>query len=61
MTQPESEPDGPQDEPAGGENACDLHRVCDACGALEDGPPPPVCARCGAARTGEATSAPAGL
>ena len=50
MNQPE--PDGPADEPAGGETACDLHRVCDACGALEDGPPPPVCARCGAPRTG---------
>ena len=41
------------DEPEelGGGPACDLHRVCETCGALEDGPPPPVCGRCGAVRS----------
>jgi hypothetical protein len=41
-----------QEEPSGGETACALHRVCDACGALEDGPPQPVCGRCGSPRDG---------
>ena len=52
MTQREPEADRPPEETGGGETACDLHRVCDACGALEDGPPPAVCARCGAPRAG---------
>jgi hypothetical protein len=38
------------EEQDGGETACALHRVCDACGALEDGPPLAVCCRCGATR-----------
>ncbi len=55
MTDPEPRADEPpqqaQDRPEA-EAACALHRVCDACGALEDGPPPPVCGRCGALRAG---------
>jgi rubrerythrin len=35
--------------PAGGP-VCWLARVCDACGALADGPPEPACPRCGATR-----------
>jgi DNA-binding MarR family transcriptional regulator len=31
----------------GGDSVCWLERVCDDCGALVDGPPEPVCARCG--------------
>jgi hypothetical protein len=52
VTQPEPDDQRPADEEAGGEAACALHRVCDACGALEEGPPQPVCGRCGAARPG---------
>ena len=55
MTQRRPDADRPpadEGEPAGGESACALHRVCDACGALEDGPPQPVCGRCGAVRAG---------
>ena len=55
MTQPEPRPERPgtdEGEGAGGEAACALHRVCDACGALEDGPPAAVCGRCGTARAG---------
>jgi hypothetical protein len=52
QSDPESASAPEPDEPAGGETACDLHRVCDACGALEDGPVPPVCVRCGAPRAG---------
>ena len=54
MTEPRSgvEPPPADEQEAGGETACDLHRVCDACGALEDGPPALVCGRCGAARDG---------
>ena len=51
VTGPECDPDEER-EPPGGAAACDLHRVCDACGALEDGPPAPVCGRCGTARAG---------
>ena len=55
MTQPctgaEDRPADSAEEP-GGEAACALHRVCEACGALEDGPPASVCGRCGTARTG---------
>ena len=51
MSEPDPDVDREPDLP-GGEAACALHRVCDACGALEDGPPPPVCARCGAPRGG---------
>lgn len=29
---------------------CWLERVCDACGGLGDGPPAPVCGRCGTPR-----------
>ena len=47
MTEPEAEP---LPEESGGEAACALHRVCEACGALEDGPPAPVCPRCGTVR-----------
>jgi hypothetical protein len=28
--------DGPEDDPAGGEDACWLDRVCEACGRLPD-------------------------
>ena len=54
MTDPGTgvEPTPADEQQAGGEAACALHRVCDACGALEDGPPAPVCGRCGAARAG---------
>ena len=55
MTDPQPSAEAvPADEvaDAGGEAACALHRVCESCGALEDGPPPPVCGRCGAARAG---------
>ena len=57
MTEPErATSQEPQRVPghgqAGGEAACALHRVCEDCGALEDGPPAPVCPRCGAARGG---------
>ena len=48
---------GPSDQGAdeaalheGGDPVCWLEQVCDACGALSDGPPAPVCPRCGAAR-----------
>ena len=34
---------------AAGDPVCWLERVCERCGALEDGLPPPVCARCGTA------------
>lgn len=51
MSDPE-QPVQPTEEQDGGETACALHRVCDACGALEDGPPLPVCSRCGTARAG---------
>jgi hypothetical protein len=50
MTEPEQGAEPTEQD--GGDTACALHRVCDACGALEDGPPLPVCGRCGAARTG---------
>ena len=43
-------PGAPADEEPAGDPVCWLERVCDACGALEDGPPAPVCARCGAPR-----------
>jgi hypothetical protein len=54
VTEPRSgvEPPAEDEHDVGGEAACALHRVCDACGALEDGPPSPVCGRCGAARPG---------
>ena len=55
MTQAEPSPEhlraGEAEEP-GGEAACALHRVCDACGALEVGPPTRVCGRCGSVRPG---------
>jgi rubrerythrin len=35
-------------EPAGGEPACLLDRVCDACGRMADAAPPTTCPRCGA-------------
>ena len=38
------------DDAPAGDPVCWLERVCDACGALEDGPPAPGCARCGAPR-----------
>lgn len=51
--QPSVEPlPADEGEEPGGEAACALHRVCDACGTLEQGPLRPVCGRCGAARTG---------
>lgn len=34
----------------GGDTACWLERVCDTCGGLADGPPAPVCERCGTSR-----------
>ncbi|MCW2678907.1 MAG: hypothetical protein JWM62_308 [Frankiales bacterium] len=37
----------PADDEAVGDPVCWLERVCDDCGALADGPPEPVCARCG--------------
>ena len=43
-------PDDEQER--GGEAACALSRVCEGCGALEDGPPTPVCGRCGTSRAG---------
>jgi hypothetical protein len=55
VTQAEPSPEHPdagEGEEPGGEAACALHRVCDACGALEDGPPAPVCRRCGTVRAG---------
>lgn len=53
MTEPStSAEDLPAPEDAVGDPACALHRVCEACGALEDGPPAPVCGRCGTARPG---------
>ena len=48
-TQPHDPQDQPE-EPSGGDPVCWLERVCDGCGALADGPPEPVCPRCGAAR-----------
>lgn len=36
---------------AGGDAVCWLERVCDRCGALDDGPPTAVCERCGAPRS----------
>ena len=42
-------PPRPDDADKGGDSACWLERVCDACGALPDGPPKPVCDRCGSA------------
>ena len=39
----------PADDEAG-DAVCWLERVCERCGALEDGPPRPACPRCGAAR-----------
>jgi hypothetical protein len=36
------------DGDAGGDAACWLARVCDACGALVEAPLPAVCWRCGA-------------
>jgi hypothetical protein len=44
------EPDEPDEPAGGGESACALHRVCDVCGGLPDGPPLPACGRCGAVR-----------
>jgi hypothetical protein len=35
-------------EPEGGEPACLLDRVCDACGRMADAAPPTTCPRCGA-------------
>jgi ribosomal protein L40E len=32
------------------DSVCWLERVCEACGALDDGPPAPVCGRCGTPR-----------
>jgi hypothetical protein len=55
VTEPETrvgEPPEPVPDLPDGEAACALHRVCEACGALEDGPPQPVCGRCGAPRAG---------
>ena len=49
MSEPEQRAER-SDEQDSGETACALHRVCDACGALEDGPPLPACGRCGAVR-----------
>jgi hypothetical protein len=36
-------------EPEGGDAACWMHRVCAACGALQDTAPFDRCERCGAA------------
>ena len=48
MTSPERSPaDLPDD--AGGDPACWMHRVCDACGRLADEDPPTTCPGCGAA------------
>ena len=38
------------DDDRPGDPVCWLERVCERCGGLEDGPPGPVCPRCGAAR-----------
>jgi hypothetical protein len=35
-----------EEDEEGGDSVCWLERVCDACGALADGLPEPVCARC---------------
>ena len=51
MTEPERQGERVPEED-GGEAACALHRVCEVCGALEDGPPAPACPRCDAARAG---------
>lgn len=40
--------DLPAPEPEGGEPACLLNRVCDACGRLAETAPPTTCPRCGA-------------
>lgn len=50
----EDEHPPPDEEEVGGEAACALHRVCEACGALEEGPQVQVqvCGRCGAPRDG---------
>lgn len=40
--------DRPEPEPEGGEPACLLNRVCDACGRLAETAPPTTCPRCGA-------------
>lgn len=45
--QPPEPEEGPR---AGGDAVCWLERVCDRCGALDDGPPTAVCERCGAPR-----------
>ncbi len=55
MTEPATSPErlpADEGEEPGGDAACALHRVCDACGTLEDGHPVPVCGRCGTARAG---------
>ncbi|MFC9324544.1 hypothetical protein [Kitasatospora sp. NPDC057015] len=50
MTDEDGPGDGPGGlpEPAGGEAACWLNRVCPECDAVLDAAPPTVCHRCGA-------------
>jgi hypothetical protein len=43
-------PAPPYDTGERGEPVCWLERVCEDCGALADGPPEAVCARCGSER-----------
>ena len=53
MSHPDVDPVMPpraHDSAAGGDPVCWLERVCDSCGALADGPPEAVCARCGTER-----------
>jgi hypothetical protein len=38
---------------AGGDDACWAHRVCQACGRLNDAERPELCAACGAAFPGD--------
>ena len=37
----------PEEGARAADSACWLERVCYSCGALADGPPEPVCERCG--------------
>ena len=44
---------GDVERDVGGEPACRLDEVCEACGGLDDGLPRAVCSRCGAPRSGD--------
>ncbi|HET6633462.1 MAG TPA: hypothetical protein VFH77_00390 [Streptomyces sp.] len=45
---PPAAPAAPVRDEEGGEQACLLDRVCDACGRMADSAPPTTCPRCGA-------------